>query len=162
MKKHILLGLAIIALLSTGCPVGIDHPLDELNANKIDKDLLGTWVNETEGAEVLQVSFSEASGTQYKVEVLERGEMYALDTDKLMGWVTSIKSVPFVFFKPEGEEKFYHYQYRFEGNKLITNDVSLLDGGIDAVTSTKAFRQQVEASMANPEWGQETQTWHRK
>ena len=61
MKKHILFSLALVAILATGCPVGLDHPLDAPNANKIDKDLLGTWNNASEGAEVVKVSITEAS-----------------------------------------------------------------------------------------------------
>jgi hypothetical protein len=161
MKKHILFSLALVAILATGCPVGLDHPLDAPNANKIDKDLLGTWNNASEGAEVVKVSITEASPTQYNVEVLERGEMYALETDKLVAWVTTVNKGNFLYLKPENEEKFYHYQYRFDGGDLVTNDVSLLDGGMDAVTDTKSLRKQVETSMDNPEWGQETQTWSR-
>jgi hypothetical protein len=161
MKKNLLFALSLVALLSTGCPVGIDHPLDVTNSNNIDKGLIGTWVNDSEGAEVLRVSISEASATQYGVTVLERGEMYALETDKLSGWVTTVGKGDFVFFKPEGDEKYYHYQYKINGDKMVTNDVSLLDGGIDAVNSTAAFRKQVATSMSNEEWGQETQNWHR-
>lgn len=162
MKKHILLSLGIVALLSTGCPVGLDHPLDEPNANKIDKALLGTWESESESAEVKSVTVSEASATQYNIEVHERGEMYVLETDKLIGWTTTLSGANFLYLKPDNEEKFYHYQYKFDGQKLITNDVSLLDGGVDAVTSTKTLRSQVEKSMKSEEWANETQTWHKK
>jgi hypothetical protein len=162
MKKHILLSLGIVAILATGCPVGLDHPLDEPNANKIDKELLGTWESESESAEVKSVTISEASSTQYNIEVHEHGEMYVLETDKLIGWTTTLAGAKFVYLKPDNEEKFYHYQYKFDGQQLITNDVSLLEGGVDAVTSTKALRDQVEKSMKSDEWATETQTWHKK
>jgi hypothetical protein len=162
MKKYILLSLALVTVLATGCPVGLDHPLDAPNANPIDKELLGTWINAGESAEVKQVIITEASPTQYNIEVLERGEMYALETDKLVAWVTTLNKGNFLYVKPENEEKFYHYQYRFDGSDLLTNDVSLLDGGMDAVVDTKSLRKQVQASMSNEEWGQEIQTWTKE
>lgn len=161
MKNHLLLSLALVAVLAMGCPVGLDHPLDTPNANEIDRELLGSWFNESETAEVLEVKITEASATKYNVEVMKRGEMYALETDKLVGWVTTLNKGKFIYLKPENEEKYYHYQYRFIGSKLITNDVSLLDGGVDAVTDTKSLRKQVQSSMSNAEWGLETQTWAR-
>lgn len=164
MKK--LLHLSIFILVITtfyGCPVGIDYPLGVTGKEKINKDLLGTWVSDSPEAEVLKVKFEKNDDNSYKVTVLERGEMYALETDNLTGWVTEVEGKTFVFFKPEGEEKFYHYMIKEAGsNKLVTCDVSLLDGGVDAVTSTEAFRKQVAASMKSAEYGVETISWTKQ
>lgn len=164
MKK--LLHLSIFILVITtfyGCPVGIDYPLGVTGKEKINKDLLGTWVSDSPEAEVLKVKFEKNDDNSYKVTVLERGEMYALETDNLTGWVTEVEGKTFVFFKPEGEEKFYHYMIKESGsNTLVTCDVSLLDGGVDAVTSTEAFRKQVAASMKSAEYGVETISWTKQ
>ncbi|MCG3168054.1 MAG: hypothetical protein POELPBGB_03854 [Bacteroidia bacterium] len=164
MKK--LLHLSIFILVITtfyGCPVGIDYPLGVTGTEKINKDLLGTWVSDSPEAEVLKVKFEKNDDNSYKVTVLERGEMYALETDNLTGWVTELEGKTFLFFKPENEEKYYHYMIKEIGNgTMVTCDVSLLDGGVDAVTSTEALRKQVASSMKSPEYGAESISWTKE
>lgn len=164
MKK--LLHLSILILVITtfyGCPVGIDYPLGIPGKEKINKDLIGTWVSDSKEAEVLKVKFEKNDDNSYKVTVLERGEMYALETDNLTGWITELEGSTFLYLKPEGEEKYYHYSFSFsEKDKLISTDVSLLDGGVDAVTSTEAFRKQVASSMKKAEYGTEIIGWTKQ
>ncbi|HRF41890.1 MAG TPA: hypothetical protein PK198_24020, partial [Saprospiraceae bacterium] len=59
----------------------------------------------------------------------------------------------FLIAKPieSGEEKYYHYHYHFEGGMLVIQDMGLLVGGVDAVTSSEALRKEVSASLKNPE-----------
>jgi hypothetical protein len=121
--------------------------------------LLGTWEAQAEDPEVKQVSISRADENTYAIKVIERGSMYALETDDLEAWVTEIGKASFLFAKPHGEDKYYHYQYAFDGKDLVTNDVSLLDGGVDAVTSTETLRAQVAASMKMEGWAEEKITW---
>ena len=145
--KHTLLALLpIMVLLMTGCPVGLDYSLGKPGSEEINKALIGTWVNASEEAEVKK----------------ERGEMYSLETNDLQGWVTSVGEKSFLYLKPDGEEKYYHYCYWMDGENLITCDVSLLDGGVDAVTSTETLRQQVAKSMSMSDWGSETQEWGKE
>jgi hypothetical protein len=162
MKKHFLWLLPLMLLLATGCPIGLDYPLGDIGQEKIDKELIGTWVNSSSEAEVQRVTIDKGDENSYAITVQERGEMYALETDQLTGWVTSVKGRNFVFFRPEGEEKYYHYCYWFEGTSTLhTCDVALLDGGVDAVTDTKSLREQVASSMEKDAWGDETQEWGR-
>ena len=161
--KHTLLALLpIMVLLMTGCPVGLDYSLGKPGSEEINKALIGTWVNASEEAEVKKVKLAKGKDNSYEVTVLERGEMYSLETNDLQGWVTSVGEKSFLYLKPDGEEKYYHYCYWMDGENLITCDVSLLDGGVDAVTSTETLRQQVAKSMSMSDWGSETQEWGKE
>lgn len=161
-NTFLLLALPLMALLMTGCPVGLDYPLGTPGKEAINPALLGTWVNNSSESEVQRVKLEKGKDNNYVVSVLERGEMYALETDNLTGWVTSIAEKNFFFAQPEGEEKYYHYCYWMDGGTLITQDVSLLDGGVDAVTSTETLRKQVESSMHMDAWATETQEWTKE
>jgi hypothetical protein len=166
MKKRILLVLPFLVLLATGCPVGLDSPLGELGKEKIDPRLIGTWHSTSTESEVQRITIAEGDKNSYDVKVTERGEMYSLETDVLKGWVTAVKEKNFVFFQPESSQddkpQFYHYCYWWDGSSLITCDLALLDGGVDAVTDTKSLRAQVERSMVKDEWGNETIEWNKE
>jgi hypothetical protein len=164
MKKILIPAFAVLTLLVvTGCPVGLDYSLGKPGSEKIDKRLVGTWVPESNDAEVRKVKISKKDDTSYKVEVIERGEMYALETDNFTGWVTELNGATFFFVQPDNEEKFYHYQYKMGDNgQMTTNDVSLLDGGVDAVTSTESLREQVESSMKQATWAEEKINWEKE
>ncbi len=160
-KYSLLLLLPAVVLLMTGCPVGLDYSLGTPGSEEINKTLIGTWVNGSEEAEVKRVKIVKGKENSYDVTVLERGEMYSLETDNLQGWVTTLEEKSFLYLKPVGEDKFYHYCYWMEGEILQTSDVSLLDGGVDAVTSTETLRKQVATSMRMKEWGSEIQEWSK-
>lgn len=163
MKKVLIPVFAALALLVvTGCPVGLQYPLGKTDSEAIDKKLVGTWVCTNEDPEVKKVKISKQDEKSFSVDVIEKGSMYSLETDHLTGWVTTLDGATFLFLRPDGEENYYHYQYKKEGEKYITNDVSLLDGGVDAVTSTEALRKQVSASMQMSEWGKETLSWEKQ
>jgi hypothetical protein len=161
-RNFLLLLLPAVVLLMTGCPIGLDYSLGTPGTEKIDKALLGTWVNKGSEAEVMRMKIAKGDEFSYDVTVLERGEMYSLDTDNLKAWVTTVEEKNFLYLKPEGEEKFYHYCYWMDGGTLISTDLALLDGGVDAVSSTETLRSQVAASMRKDEWGNETQEWMKQ
>ena len=158
-RHYLFLLFPAVILLMTGCPVGLNYSLGNPGSDKIDKALVGTWRCSSEDGEVKRVKIAKGDDNSYAVEVLERGEMYALETDKLQGWVTTVEEKNFVFFKPEGADEYYHYCYWMDGATLMSTDVSLLDGGVDAVTSTETLRSQVASSMRKTEWGEETKEW---
>ncbi len=164
MKK--LLHLSIFTLIITifyGCPVGIDYPLGKPGDHKIDKDMIGTWVAGSDEADVKKVEFSKNDDHSYKVHVLERGEMYALETDNLTGWLTEVDGKTFLYLKPDDEEKYYHYMIKESGKgTLVTCDVSLLDGGVDSVTSSETLRKQVSSSMNMEGYCAETLNWTKQ
>lgn len=155
--------LSMILLVGTGCPVGIEHPLGYPGTEKIDRDLIGTWACQVEEGEVQRIQISEGTANSYEVTVLERGSTYALETDVLTGWVTELDKKKFVYFKPDNEESYYLYAYELDGKQTLrTWDVGLLVGGVDAVTSTEAFRKEVSASLDNPECLSSEQVWVRE
>jgi hypothetical protein len=146
--------VATTMLLCTGCPVGLEYPLGDAGKEKIDKRLLGTWVVQTADAEMKKLTVTKKDDHTYRVQVLERGEMYAMETDWFDAWVTKFEGQTFVIGKPddENDQKYYHYQYAIEDGKLVTHDMSLLEGGMDAVTSQEALRSEVKASMKKPDF----------
>jgi hypothetical protein len=153
MKKLILL-LLPLTLLLTACPVGMDYSLGNLKEN-IDQNLIGTWEVETESSEIKKVQFLKDSKSSLRVKILERGEMYALETDDLTAYQTVLEGKTFLILKPDGEEKFYHYQYEMVEGKIVFHDVSLMVKGMDGVTSMEAFRTEVAASMKMENYGTE-------
>lgn len=162
MKKFAIIAMLSSALLWMGCPVGLDYPLAEPGSHKIDKNLIGTWSNGNSEEAVQTVEITERDKNSYDVEVLERGELYSLETNLLIGYVTQVNGKMFCYFQPEGEEKFYHYQYSIDGNTLTTVDMALLDGGMDAVTSTETLQKQVSKSMKHEDWGKEPLNWEKQ
>ena len=145
------------------CPIGLDYSLGTPGTEKIDPHLTGTWLCTDNDAEVLKVSFTKRDNTSFNVEVLQRGEMYSLNTDKLIGWTTTVNGKTFLYVKPDDEERYYHYCYSFDNkNTLRIHDVSLLDGGVDAVTSTESLRTQVGNSIEKEGWGKEQLTYSRQ
>ena len=162
MKKYRLWLLFMFLFSLTACPVGLDYPLGEKENEEFDKQLIGTWKCTNESAEVIKVEIKANGENGATILVMERGELYALETDKFSGWCTTLENRKFVFFKPEGEEKYFHYEYLFsDKNSFSSNDVSLLVGGVDAVTSTTALRNEVSASMQEADWGTEKLEWVR-
>ncbi|MGV3598019.1 MAG: hypothetical protein ACO1PI_09130 [Bacteroidota bacterium] len=148
MKKLIiLLAMLPAVLLFYGCPVGLDHSAGTPGTEKIDKALIGTWVTDKAEHEFKKVTITKIDDFSYKLVVEEKGEMYAVEGDEFTGWITTIKGQKFLYAKPTVEDKYYLYHYEVDGKKLITHDVSLLDGGVDAVKSTETLRKQIETSL---------------
>jgi hypothetical protein len=161
-KSYLLLLLPAVILLMTGCPIGLDYSLGNPGTEKIDKTLVGTWRNHQEEPEVKRVKIERTDDESYSVTVLERGEMYSLETDNFTAWITTIEEKNFFYLRPAGEDEYYHYCYWMEGSTLVTTDVALLDGGVDAVSSTETLRGQVARSMRMDEWGKEIQEWTKE
>lgn len=158
-----LLTLSLIFILYA-CPIGLEYSLGIPGSEKIDTKLIGTWkVNGETDAEVIELTIAKRDNMSYNVTVLEAGEMYSLTTKKLTGWVTKVDGETFLYVKPEDEEKYYHYHYSFDDkNTMRIFDVSLLDGGVDAITSTESMRTQVANSIGKEGWGTEQLTYARQ
>ena len=138
--KKILFFLPLLFLLQA-CPVGLDYAMSELGSEPVNQKLIGTWENQDKNGEVLKIEFIKDRPNSLKAVVLERKT--------------------FLIFKPEGEAKFYHYQYELKGDEIVFHDVALLDGGIDAVNSSQSLRDQVSRSMSMEKWGEEKSTLKR-
>jgi len=159
--------LPILMLVLSGCPIGLDYPAAEPGSEKVNNKLIGTWrfqpTEQLKEAEVIEVVLEKDGNNALKATVMERGEMYSLETNDLVVYETDINGLHVLYFKPNDETKYYHYQYKLEGdNTLILADISLLDGGVDTVTSTESLRDQIKLSMAKPEFHKEFKTYKRK
>jgi hypothetical protein len=151
MRKKIWAVILLPAiLLIMGCPVNTAFPIAEPGTEKIDKALIGTWLNAEADSlsDVISVSISKKDQVSYDVEVLENGPMYMVESTSFEGFVTKLEGETFFYVRPVGKDsEYYLYHYRFEDNLLKTYDVGLKVGGIDSVTSIEAFRAEVTASM---------------
>lgn len=150
----LLLGVFVTTIFTTGCPVGIAYPFCEVGkAEKVDKNLLGTWKAVSDSAEILEVKISKKDDVTYAVEVLSQGESYMVDDTGFLSWTTKLDGHTFIFSQGASSDSkdYFLYEYAFEGKKLVINDVGLLVGGLDAVNSTKEFRQEVSASLKKPD-----------
>jgi hypothetical protein len=150
MKKTtlFLLSLSTIIVFFTACPVSISFPLDAVGSNKIDKKIIGTWV--CDSCDVLKkVLVTKGSDeNSYAIEIIESGSSYTLSQKKFTGYVTEIDEKKFLYNRAEGTTSFYTYCYELsDKNTLVLYDISLLDGGVDAVKSVQSYRDQVSSSM---------------
>ncbi len=156
MKKLALLSLLVLIL--TGCPIGLNYAPGEIGTEKVSAELLGTWEFSSASAtstdhEVMKVKFSKRDANSYNVSVLERGEMYALETDDLVMYQTRIDGLNVMYLKPSDEDLYYLYQFELKDKKtLVIADISLLDGGIDAVNSSETLREQIKNSKSKDEF----------
>ncbi|MCX6180937.1 MAG: hypothetical protein NT150_03280 [Bacteroidetes bacterium] len=150
MKKTtlFLLTLSAIALILTACPVAISYPLDSIGVNKIDKKLIGTWACDS-SSDIIKVVISKGTEeNSYAIEVIETGSMYSITEKKFTGYITEIDGKTFMYNRADGTTSFYTYCYELEDkNTLSLYDISLLDGGVDAVKSVQSYRDQVSSSM---------------
>lgn len=152
MKK--LIYFLPFVLLLTACPIGLDYTPGNIGTEAVDPRLEGVWTLDvsTPDHEVKTVSFKKQSKYAYAVNVIERGEMYGLESDDLLMYQTNINGLNVMYLKPSDEDKYYMYQFEFDGNQLIVGDISLLDGGVDGVTSTESLRQQIVTSKEKEEF----------
>jgi len=164
MKRMLKISLfAIIICTFYGFPVGLDYPIAEPSKEKIEENLIGTRKNNNPEAEIIRVKISKKDKNTYTVQVLEKGELYALQTDNFTGWSCSLNSEKFLYFKPDNEDQYFHYFIKeLKGNKMTTCDLSLLDGGKDAVTSTEALRKEAISSMKMEGFCAETEEWTKE
>ncbi|MFN0274686.1 MAG: hypothetical protein ACKVPJ_02980 [Chitinophagales bacterium] len=163
MKKGIaLLFLALCSILFTACPVGLDHPLGRPGTEKLNENLIGTWYQPDDSFEMKLVEIKKLSDFTMHATVLEKTENYVPEVLEFKGWNTVLDGKNFMFFQDANETgQFYLYCYELKGDVLTTWDVSLLVGGVDAVTSTEAFRQEVSASLKLPDCLTNMITWKR-
>ena len=154
---------AIILGTFYGCPVGLDYPLENPGKENIDENLIGVWKNKDPESEIIRVKISKKDQNNYTVQVLEKSEMYMLETDNFTGWVCNFEGKKFLYFKPDNGDQYYHYVIKeLNGTKMISCDLSLLDGGKDAVISTESLQKEVKSSMNKEGFCSETEQWTKE
>lgn len=161
MKKSIIVLLLPILLIITGCPVGLPHSVGVPGTEKIDARLVGSWHQSDPEKEVMKMTILKLDDYSIQVTVEERGSMFTEDQDVFKGWFTTLNNKQFVYFQKitDSNSSYYNYIYKFDGDKLITYDFGLLDGGVDSVTSTQSFRDQVLVSMQREEFLSDETVW---
>ncbi len=114
-------------LLFWGCPAGLDFSLGEPGKEPIIPALVGEWENSSSEATVQLISIREKDAHSYEVVVQQKGETYALETDSLTGWVTTLNGMTFFYLKPVNAEQYFHYAVLEQGeNELVVCDMALL------------------------------------
>jgi hypothetical protein len=95
----------------------------------------------------LKFTITKKDKYSYKIVIDEKGTLYAPDEEEFTGWVTTIKGKKIIFAKADGSSSYFMYEYSVQKKTLTSHDIGLLDGGIEAVTSTEALRKQIETSL---------------
>ncbi len=159
--------LLILSFAFSGCPVGTSYPIGEPGTEKIDKEFIGTWETLKVDADMKSLTINKNDGNQYSFEVHEVGEMYSLETKRFNGWNTNIKgnskTYNFFYVLDSADSQYYSYAYVFQDkNTLVIYDISLLVGGVDAITSIEAYRNEVIASMEMEGFLSNETIYHKK
>ncbi len=146
--------LLIIAgmLMLTACPVSSSYPLGKKGEVALDKQLLGVWKNDSVNSESTGVTITKGTELNtYNVHIDEKGSSFMADGDEFIGWLTILKGKTFFVLQQviDGTttEAYYVYHVKYTNSKLITNDISLLVKGTDAITSIESYQEEVIASM---------------
>ncbi|MDX1908220.1 MAG: hypothetical protein SF053_14385 [Bacteroidia bacterium] len=153
----------VITFFLWGCPVGVSYPLGEMADAQNMPQLIGTWVTDDPEAEMkkLSVTAGDKPGT-YRVEVLEKGSSYAVETTSFLAWTTLLEGKTFLIAQEIATGLYFHYYLESSGTANISlSDVTLKVGGIDAITSVAAFREEVRASLAFPDVFVSRIDWHK-
>jgi hypothetical protein len=95
----------------------------------------------------MKLTITKKDKYSYKIVIDEKGDLYAADEEEFTGWVTTIKGKKIIFAKADAGTAYFMYEYSVQKKTLTSHDIGLLDGGIEAVTSTEALRKQIEASL---------------
>jgi hypothetical protein len=163
-NKNMGIGLMAIALiLLCGCPVDTKYPLEQKKNGRIDHKLLGTWINDSTRNDVKKVKITLGEDQLYQVVVLDKSETYLSGSDTFRGWLTELDKHEFLvlelFKNGKYLDKYYLYHLSMNKKAIVTHDAAFKSGGLDAVVSTDAFKQEIRASMSHPEFLSDKCTW---
>ncbi len=147
-----LMAMFFLALSMSGCPVALPYPLTD-TPDPLDPALLGTWVALSDEAEIQEVALTKKNNTTYLVKVLKQGAFYAAEGVDFEAQITRFegRSILIARSVDAPDEGWFHYDVSVKEGLLVVHDLSLLVGGMDAVTSTQALRKELAASLKNPE-----------
>ncbi len=154
MKTAAFVLLFISVFMLTACPVSSSYPLGEQGSVPLDPKLLGTWIAEEDPAEIEAGQITISKGTAkntYDVHIDEPGEMFMANSQDFKGWLVELKSAKFLVLQEMVEgtpaETYYVYHITYNGESIVTNDITLGVNGTDAITSISAYQEEVLASM---------------
>lgn len=144
-----------LVLLLQACPVGLDYSLADKHQVPIDARLLGEWESDNPSGEIQSIVFKANNSMSLHATVLEPGDSYALEEVDFTVWQTELEGKTFLVFKPDVEDKFYHYGVEMDDREIVFYDMSLLNGGTDAVNSSESLRKEVASSIYMEGWAAE-------
>ncbi|GIV33380.1 MAG: hypothetical protein KatS3mg031_0915 [Chitinophagales bacterium] len=132
-------------LLLTGCPYGSEVPLDKPFV-RIDKRLLGEWVNTADKEYLYRVS----PGDEYTYTILKikvNGHGHKDDTLTYNAYLTNLDSILFfTVYAPDTVKKsylFYKYEMAPDGRKVALTPVTdNIDEKFDSSKDLRAFFQK--------------------
>lgn len=153
MKRAAIFFTSLSLVLLFGCPVGLEYSPGKPGTEKLDTRILGTWATTDDFSVFKKAEVTKLDDFTFQAKLEETTELYALgDETVLNGWTTVIDNQPFLYVQSKESGQYYTYGYSFKDGGLVLYDASLLDGGVDAVTSTETFRAQLAASIKKEEW----------
>ncbi|MFI5172930.1 MAG: hypothetical protein ACHQFW_11095 [Chitinophagales bacterium] len=163
-QRYIFLMFIPLMFLISGCPIGITYPPGEPGTEKYEKALIGTWTQPDKEKEVQKIQIARIDDYSFKLTVLEKGEMYSEEGDSFTGWMTTVDGKKFIYLQEEGNKigNYYTYCIDFVDKNLKSLDISLKEGGVDAVTSTEAFRKEISASLKYADALSSEATWTKE
>jgi hypothetical protein len=143
--------------LLVGCPVSSKFPLGSKGEIAFEENLLGSWSTEDSASSAHKVTITE--GTEINTATLHvdvRGGTFMADGDDFEVWLTILKNQTFLVLEQTldgaGSGSFYVFHLDLNGNTLVASDISLKVNGTDAITSIESYREEVKASMTDPEF----------
>lgn len=152
MKKYASLLVALPLLLFLfGCPVGMAYSPGVPGSEKMDDKLVGIWETAAENPEFKTAVIAKKDDYSLTVKVSGTGSAYMPKVTEFTGWTTEVDKQRIVYILDADANEYYMYGYTYENTGLMLYDVALLDGGVEAVTSTETFRKQISASLKKPD-----------
>ena len=144
--------LAVLMILLTGCPVSSKFPLGKKGEYKLNENLLGVWVSETEDIEAKKIEITKGKETNtYNLHVIEKGSSFSADGPNFIAWITFINNESFLVLQQlvdgVSEETYFVYQFSAGKQNVSTFNISLLVKGTTAITSIDAYIEEVQLSM---------------
>lgn len=145
--KKVLLALTLPSVFFLfGCPIGVDFAPGNPGTEKIDAALIGQWETADADAEFTSVKLTKQDEYSFHASMLKTGEMYGLDETELTVWNTTVDGQK-ILYTLSGNQYFIYGYKQGAANELKLYDIALLVGGMEAVTSTEAYRQEISGSL---------------
>lgn len=153
MKKIMLLILPLAFLLQA-CPVEVGYAPGNPGKEKLNEKILGSWTSSDSGLVFTAVNVVKADDFSADVKVLQKSADYMIEDTEFKLWTTVIDGKNFAYLCAKSKllaPTYYLYHFIIDKNTMKLYEVRFLVEGIDGITSTESFREEVSASMKNPE-----------
>ncbi len=166
--RTVLLCLFALSFVICGCPISSSYPLvNKSSADKFDSNLLGAWQNKAGEVEVNEIKIEKGrQENTYKITVTDKGDSFMADTELFTGWVATLNNKKFLVLQEEHptgpKDVFYVYTLVWDDKRMISHNISLKVKGADAITSVRAYQEEVLASMKKEDFLSNRINWLKK